>query len=80
MKNFWPHRSKAKGFSIQNLAFKYRGEEMNSVSPNEISCELSIGRNLNPITEDKNAIRISHVSIRKGHWANRDFSEYRNAA
>ena len=53
---------------------------MTSISPNQISCELSVGRNLNPITEDKNAIRKSHVSIRKGHWANRDFSEYRNAA
>jgi len=79
VKIFWPHRSKAKGFSIQNLAFKYR-EKMTSLAPNEISCELSDRRNLNPITEDKNAIRISHVSIRKGHWANRDFSEYRNAA
>ncbi len=53
---------------------------MTSVSPNEISCELSVGRNLNPITEDKNEIGISHLSITKGHWANRDFSEYRNAA
>ena len=79
MKIFWPHRSKAKGFSIENLAFKYR-EKMTSVSPNDISCELSVGRNLNHITEDKNEIRISNVSIRKGHWANRDFSEYRNAA
>jgi len=79
VKIFWPHRSKAKGFSIQNLALKYR-DKMTSVSTNKISCELSVGRNLNPITEDKNEIRISHESIRKVHWANRDFSEYRNAA
>ena len=79
MKIFWPHRSKAKGFSIQNLAFKYR-EKMTRVSPNEVSCEFSVGRNLNPIPEDKNEIGISHLLIRKGHWANRDFSEYRNTA
>ena len=78
MKIFWPYRSKAKGFSIQNLAFKCR--EKTTISPDEISSELSVGRTLNPITEDKNEIRISHLAIRKGHWANRDFSEYRNAA
>ena len=79
MKIFWPHRSKAKGFSIKNLAFKYR-EKMFSLSTNEISDQFSVERNLKSITEDSNQIKESHISIKKGHWANRDFSEYRDAA
>jgi len=30
VKNFWPHRADAKGFSIQNLASKYRLKISNS--------------------------------------------------
>jgi len=65
VKNFWPHRSKAEGFSIQNLARKYR-LKISSVSSNQIS---------NKFLEDRNVISIKRI-----HWANRDFSEYKEAA
>ena len=51
MKNFWPHRSNAKGFSIQNLARKYRSK-ISSVSSNEISNQLLDDKNLISIKED----------------------------
>ena len=76
MKNFWPHRSDPKGFSIQNFACKYRSK-ISSVTSNE---------NLNQLIDDKNSISMeengkrilnTNLSIKKEHWANRDFSEYR---
>ncbi len=81
MKNFWPHRSKAKGFSIQNLARKYR---LGISSPNKYSNEI-----LNQFEEDMNLISMkeecekisdSNLSNKTMHWANRDFSEYKDAA
>jgi len=41
VKNFWPHRSKAKGFSIQNFARKYRLKiSSSSVSTDELSNQI----------------------------------------
>ena len=39
MKIFWPHRSDAKGFSIEDLARNYR-EKISSLSSDEISKAL----------------------------------------
>ncbi len=82
MQNFWPHRSRAKGFSIQNLARKYRLKiSSSSVSLNEPSNQLIDESNLISMKEEcekKNS--IANLSIKKIHWANRDFSEYKKAA
>ena len=81
MKNFWPHRSEAKGFSIQNLARKYRLKIYNSIaSSNEVSNQLLSNRNLISTKEEGKKISIANLSIKKIHWANRDFSEYKEAA
>ena len=79
MKIFWPPLSKAKGFSIKNLAFKYH-EKISSSSTHEISDQSLAERNSKSIIKDSNQIKISHIAIKKGHWANRDFSEYREVA
>ena len=79
MKNFWPHRSKAKGFSIQNLARKYRSK-FSSVSSNEILNQLLDDKNLISMKEEGKRISIADISIKRTHWANRDFSEYKEAA
>ena len=81
MKNFWPHRSEAKGFSIQNLARKYRLKISNSIpSSNEVSNQLLGNRNSISTKEEGKKISIANLSIKKIHWANRDFSEYKEAA
>ena len=81
MKNFWPHRSRAKGFSIQNLARKYRLKISNSsVSLNEPSNQLVDESNLISMKEEGKKKSIANLSIKKIHWANRDFSEYKEAA
>ena len=81
MKNFWPHRSRAKGFSIQNLARKYRLKISNSsVSLNEPSNQLIDESNLISRKEEGEKNLIANLSIKKIHWANRDFSEYKKAA
>ncbi len=81
MKNFWPNRSKAKGFSIQNLARNYRLKISNSrVSSNEISDQLLDDTNLISIKDEGKKVSISNLSIKGIHWANRDFSEYKEAA
>ena len=81
MKNFWPHRSEAKGFSIQNLARKYRLKISSSIaSSNEVSNQLLGNRNLISTKEESEKISIANLSIKKIHWANRDFSEYKEAA
>ena len=79
MKNFWPHRSRAKGFSIKNLACKYRLKIAN-VSSNEVSNQLLDDKNLISMEEEGKSISITNLSIKRSHWANRDFSEYREAA
>ena len=81
MKNFWPHRSKAKGFSIQNLARKYHlKSSSSSVSSNPISNKILDNRNLISMKEEGKKISIANLSIKRIHWANRDFSEYKEAA
>ena len=81
MKNFWPHRSRAKGFSIQNLARKYRLKiSSSSVSLNEPSNKLIDESNLISMKEECEKNSIANLSIKKIHWANRDFSEYKKAA
>ena len=79
MKNFWPHRSKAEGFSIQNLARKYR-LKISSVSSNQKSNKLVDDRNVISIKEESKKISTVNLSIKRIHWANRDFSEYKEAA
>tara|TARA_B100000945_G_C19885002_1_gene368973 strand:- start:49 stop:336 length:288 start_codon:yes stop_codon:yes gene_type:complete len=83
LKNFWPHRSNAKGFSIENLASKYRLKISNSnskVSSDENSNQLLDDRNLISINEEVKKNSMANLSIKKIHWANRDFSEYKEAA
>jgi len=81
VKNFWPNRSRAKGFSIQNLARKYRLKISSSiVSSNEIPNQINDDNNLISMKEEGDKISIANLSIKKIHWANRDFSEYKEAA
>ena len=79
MKNFWPHRSKANGFSIQNLARKYR-LKISSESPNQISNQILGNKDPISITNDSDKKSIVDLSIKRIHWANRDFSEYKEIA
>ena len=79
MKIFWPHRSDAKGFSIKNLVHKNH-EKISSVSSNKNSNQSLYDKNLMPIMKDSKNLRLSHVSMKRIHWANRDFSEYRETA
>ena len=79
MKIFWPSRSKAKGFSFENIAYKYRGKS-SILSSSKISNQLEADRNLKSLSEDCNHLEISNLSIKRVHWANRDFSEYRDTA
>ena len=81
MKNFWPHRSKVKGFSIQNLARKYRLKtSKSSVFSNDNSNQILNGMNSISIKEEDKKISIANLSIKSIHWANRDFSEYKEVA
>ena len=79
MKNFWPHRPKAKGFSIQNLARQYR-LKISGVSPIEISNQHLDDINRLSMIEDGKKIAINKLSVKRTHWANRDFSEYKETA
>ena len=79
MKNFWPHRSNAKGFSIQNLARKHR-LKISSFSSNEILNQIPDDKNLISMKEEGKSSSIADLSIERIHWANRDFSEYKEAA
>ena len=81
MKNFWPHRSTANGFSIQKLARNYRLKVSNSItSSNEVSDQLIDHANLIYMKQESEKSTIANVSIKRIHWANRDFSEYKEAA
>ena len=79
MKNFWPHRSKAEGFSIQNLARKYR-LKISSDSSNQMSNKLLDDRDVISMKEESKKISTVNLSIKRIHWANRDFSEYKEVA
>ena len=66
MKIFWPHRSKAKGFSIQNLARNYRLKISNSsVSSNEISDQLLDDANLISMKEESDNSTIDNLFIKR---------------
>ena len=64
---------------FKKLADKYL-EKTSSVSSPKIANQFSGDRNLKPINKDSHYIATSHLSVKRGHWANRDFSEYRDAA
>ena len=79
VKIFWPNRSKAKGFSIENIASNYP-ERISNLSSNKISNQLLANRSLKSRITDSNQIYSSNLSSKRGHWANRDFSEYREVS
>ena len=79
MKNFWPHRPKADGFSIQNLAREYR-LKISSKAYSEIFNQPLENKNLRSIKNNTNNLSIANLSLKRTHWANRDFSEYKEAA
>tara|TARA_Y100001968_G_C18791848_1_gene451537 strand:- start:61 stop:333 length:273 start_codon:yes stop_codon:yes gene_type:complete len=79
LKIFWPQRSDARGFSIENLAKKYR-EKIARNSSNKKTSPLLEDTNSTCTKEDKKNLELSNLSIKREHWANRDFSEYRDAA
>ena len=79
MKIFWPYRSQAKGFSIENLVDKYRGRN-SRFSSKEVSNKYSDDRHLKSRRSDNNHIETSLLNAKRGHWANRDFSEYREVS
>tara|TARA_B100000579_G_C22571524_1_gene729135 strand:- start:230 stop:466 length:237 start_codon:yes stop_codon:yes gene_type:complete len=78
LKNFWPNRSKANGFSIQNLAREYRlkisGTSSSKVSNQRLDKKNSKSKN------NTDNISLINLSLKRIHWANRDFSEYKEAA
>ena len=78
MKIFWPYRSKAKGFSNEKLPEKYH-EKTSSVSSAEITNQFLGEKTLKAIKKNSHYIPESRLSLKRGHWANRDFSEYREA-
>ncbi len=79
MKNFWPNRSIAKGFSIENLASKYR-EKISSSPYINNSNQFLDDKNLKSIKDNSEEISVAELFIKRDHWANRDFSEYKEAA
>ena len=81
MKQFWPLRSKVKGFSIQNIAGKNRLKISRlSLSTDEISNQL-LGDSDEIFTREEGEELSIYNSPTKGiHWANRDFSEYKRFA
>ncbi len=79
LKSFWPRRSEAKGFSIENLARRYR-ERISSTSSSETLSELVDDRKLKSLEEVITNKQIPTSSLKRVHWANRDFSEYREVA
>ncbi len=78
MRIFWPQRSQAKGFSIR-FASNYR-EELTSSSSKKNSNQSSSDNELKHTKIKSQNINETHLSIFRGHWANRDFSEYKEAA
>ena len=79
MKIFWPRRSNVKGFAIQNVASKYT-VNISGDSSKEKPKKLLDHRVLKSKNKDSMNIALSDLSTKKVHWANRDFSEYREAA
>ena len=79
MKNFWPHRSNANGFSIQKLARDYR-LKISSESADDVSNQNLENNKSKIIPNNANNISVVNLSLKRIHWANRDFSEYKKAA
>tara|TARA_Y100001968_G_scaffold11775_1_gene9832 strand:- start:110 stop:355 length:246 start_codon:yes stop_codon:yes gene_type:complete len=79
LKIFWPKRSDAKGFSTQSIASKSR-EKISGLYSDRNSNNSRDDRDFKSIKENKKFIAISPLPIKKTHWANRDFSEYKNVA
>ncbi len=79
VKIFWPHRSDPKGFSIENLARKYR-EKISKVPLNKNLNQCLDDNNFKSTIEENKKLTLSHIHTKRKHWANRDFSEYREAA
>ncbi len=50
------------------------------MSSSKISNQFLNDRNLKSIEDESNQKVIEQLSIKRGHWANRDFSEYRQVA
>ncbi len=75
MKFFWPNRVKAKGFSIKNLSFRDYKQSANTSSI-DIQNQCMRGGNVRSKNKFINHAKSHLISRKKGHWANRDFSEY----
>ena len=79
MKNFWPNRSRAKGFSAEKFVRK-KGDKIHKASICESSKQLLDEGNLMSIESDRKKKIMQKSYTKNGHWANRDFSEYRDVA
>ena len=79
MKIFWPHRSEVNGFSIQNLASKYR-LKISSKNSDENSNRSLENKNSKLIKNNFKDSPVINLSNKRKHWANRDFSEYKEVA
>ncbi len=77
MKVFWPRRSNVKGFAIENVASKYPkniSSDVYNLNQKQLIDEEGVLKSKN---KDSISIDFSHLSIKTFHWANRDFSEYK---
>ena len=82
MNYFWPSRKNPEGFSIENLAKKYREKISSSQMKvnNEIIDQTKTDK-IKSVSRDIRRLRLHEINqINTTHWANRDFEEYRNAA
>ncbi len=82
MKKFWPYRSDSKGFKVKNFVRKYSLKFSNINDHKDAITEQILKGNNKPLyvnDEGKN-ISVSKLSIKRIHWANRDFSEYKKVA
>ena len=79
MKKFWPHRSESKGFTVKNFVRNCR-LNISNLPNNEITEKSLKDSNKVSVDVEVGNFSVSKLSIRKIHWANRDFSEYKNAA
>ena len=68
MSKFWPHRPSPEGFSIEKLAKTYRDR----LAKTSYETSPSLRREASKLTR----IKVDN----EGHWANRDFEEYRKVA
>ena len=80
MKKFWPHRSKSKGFTVENLVRKYRLKVSSIKASNDEITEQTLKNNNKVYNFKEENSSVSSLSIERKHWANRDFSEYKKVA